>query len=334
MDNLQERFGNEKLKVGETDGGRTVYMSIEEYMAYLERDAPSDDSPLYIFDSLFADLRHRNTADKMRREAIMDELYEEDHSSSKKSKKRRRIDLPQESAVQVKAKKKESLEPLCAMLLDYQPPYYFSLDLFSFAGESSRPPHRWIVIGPKRAGTYIHTDPLGTSAWNALLTGKKRYHLPLNYPQNYVLIQNRWALFPPGTPKHLIDPPRGLPDREAVTWFSRVYPTLNKKDTGMVEIIQHPGETVFVPGGWAHVVMNLDLSLAITQNFCSPSGLERCFLKARTSRPKFTQKWVRKLPEKWRSKLDVLAQVPLLPLGSSSSSPSSTSSDSDSESDA
>lgn len=174
METLQERFSNEKLKVGETNGGRTVYMSMDEYTAYLERDAPTDDSPLYIFDSLFADRRHRNTADKMRREAIMDELYEEDPPAKKS--KRRRIELPSESVDPNLIK--ESREPLCAMLLDYQPPYYFSLDLFSFAGESSRPPYRWVVIGPKRAGTYLHIDPLGTSAWNALMSGKKRYFRP------------------------------------------------------------------------------------------------------------------------------------------------------------
>ena len=117
---------------------------------------------------------------------------------------------------------------------------------------------RWFLVGPARSGSCVHIDPLSTSAWNTVLVGRKR-----------------WVLFPPDTQKKigtLSDPnlvnnmqsailscfrsAKGvtvlLPgeDDEAVNYFTDLLPRIKKEhpDLNIIEFIQEPGQTVFVPG--------------------------------------------------------------------------------------
>jgi histone arginine demethylase JMJD6 len=94
--------------VGEDDYGNTVYVRYKHFAHYCQTEALKEDSPLYIFDSNFAERKSKSNPDRC---------------------------------------------PLASILNDYQIPPYFDQDLFKLVGESRRPPHRWIVMGPARSGT-------------------------------------------------------------------------------------------------------------------------------------------------------------------------------------
>ena len=70
------------------------------------------------------------------------------------------------------------------------------------------------MIGPKRSGSEVHQDPLGTSAWNTSVAGHKR-----------------WVMMPPmkGVTKSFV---RGEhlrkkgEDDEAIQYFDKILPRL------------------------------------------------------------------------------------------------------------
>lgn len=190
------------------------------------------------------------------------------------------------------------------ILSEYRVPCYFRDDLFGFISEARRPPYRWFLVGPERSGTTVHIDPLATNAWNSLIQGVKR-----------------WVLFPPHVPKSVIKG-KGLvrddEDDEAIHYFMYILPRIKRKamavaqaiqnqygDSSIVdspykdfccyEFTQYPGETVFVPNGWWHAVLNVTDTVAVTQNFCSERNFEKVWLKTRTGRKRMAWKLLQQL---------------------------------------
>ena len=146
-------------------------------------------------------------------------------------------------------------------------------------------------MGGRHSGSNLHTDPLGTSAWNTLLLGQKL-----------------WALFPPSTPEECLKSIRtasvgqgrcpsdssrssssdsssscsdsssrssGQEQRAedfcAAGWFVHILPHLPVEvDRHKLLFVQEEGETVFVPAGWRHAVLNLTTTVCVTQNYASP----------------------------------------------------------------
>lgn len=157
------------------------------------------------------------------------------------------------------------------LLADFTVPALFAEDLFALLG-ARRPNFRWLLVGPARAGATFHLDPHHTSAWNAVLSGSKK-----------------WVFYPPHmTPPGVYPSPDGLEVRaplSIVDWFLNFYRPGRGGPDEPLEVVQRPGELVYVPSGWWHCVLNLEPSIALTQNFVDSHNLRRvlAYLAAKPS---------------------------------------------------
>lgn len=159
--------------------------------------------------------------------------------------------------------------PTRALAETYSPPTCCRGDNL-FDGLSYRPPYRWVIIAPERSGTALHVDPLGTSAWNTLTEGLKI-----------------WAVLPAHTD---MDNSVRMP---AAQWFRDMASEAARK--GAVFLVQRAGETVFVPGGRPHVVLNLTRTVAVTENFAPRAHFDSVWRRAIVDQPQFARRWLRKL---------------------------------------
>lgn len=157
---------------------------------------------------------------------------------------------------------KEFARKAPGLLEDFSPPECFGEDLFAVLGEEERPDYRWLIAGPTRSGSFFHKDPNATSAWNAVISGSKK-----------------WVLFPPGTaPPGVHASADGADVATSVSlseWFLNFYAEASEAEEPPLECIVRAGEAIFVPSGWWHLVMNLEDSIAVTQNFCSRGNLRK-----------------------------------------------------------
>lgn len=128
---------------------------------------------------------------------------------------------------------------------DYNAPFYFRNWLERLPRKIQRKfgiTYSTIYIGPKGTGTKLHIDNRNTSAWLAMISGRKRF-----------------IFFSPDQEEFLYD--------GAVDAFN---PDLEKfplyANTNPVEVILEPGELVYFPSKWWHQVENLTDSIAISHN--------------------------------------------------------------------
>uniref|UniRef100_A0A7S1ALC0 JmjC domain-containing protein n=1 Tax=Noctiluca scintillans TaxID=2966 RepID=A0A7S1ALC0_NOCSC len=173
--------------------------------------------------------------------------------------------------------------PIRELIHDFEVPDLFPHDLLSLVNRDARPPFRWFCIGPKRSGTTVHTDPLGTAAWNAVTHGVKH-----------------WVLFEPQESRRVVKGKDFIhegEDDEAIMYYDFILPRIKRAhpEVRVYEGLQKPGDLIFVPGDWWHAVLNIEDCVAVTQNYVGPDNFDMVWKKTRKEREKLAYLWLRNM---------------------------------------
>ena len=268
---LASKFRSTSFRFSDTHG---EMLEMELYERYCRHLAIYDDSPLAIYDSQFGEAYDDGDDDDGDGDEASQQQQQQQHS------------------------------PLSQLLGQYSVPSCFSKCMFGLVHPrydsigGGRPPYRWVLVGPERSGTGLHIDPLRTNAWVTLLEGRKR-----------------WLLFPHGTPLSSMGLEEGAIVPSSSVWFAERYAAvLENWDEGTtqrpIEVLQEPGDTVFVPMGWMHVVLNLEASVAVTQNYASEFyGLREIWKDVCTHEKGFAKRLYKSLREEGSSREDLAKKI-------------------------
>ncbi|KAL7538946.1 hypothetical protein ACHAXR_008901 [Thalassiosira sp. AJA248-18] len=162
---------------------------------------------------------------------------------------------------------------------EFSIPECFSVDAMAcIDGTEYRPlPPAWLLVGVKRSGTPIHDHPL-TVAWNALLVGCKLWCcLPPDVDESALLL-------------NLHEDEEEF-DLSALEWFRQC----GELPESAKIIVQRPGEVVYLPDGWFHVVLNVETSSAISVSLALRRDLPTVLPLLMETDKDFATFWIKRL---------------------------------------
>lgn len=134
---------------------------------------------------------------------------------------------------------------------DYNLDLIDKLDIFRKMGTKHKKgflgEFRWIFIGKEKTFTGLHSDVANTSGWLGLVSGKKRFYI---FDMEETKKIDEYEIY---NGVNLLEL-----DELGISRFSELNPLV-------VDI--NPGEVIFTPSKVYHFVINLENSIAITENF-------------------------------------------------------------------
>jgi arginase family enzyme len=140
------------------------------------------------------------------------------------------------------------------LLADYCIPDFFDMDLSEQFGFQKHLLN-WIYIGEEGTGSPSHIDVGNTSAWLYVARGSKHWRFVHNDDTAACGKLGQWAdLFAPDLAR--------FKSMENIRGF---------------ELVQEPGELVWVPSGCLHAVRNLEPTIALTHNYVDLTNLDKVY---------------------------------------------------------
>lgn len=125
---------------------------------------------------------------------------------------------------------------------------------------------RFVYAGTAGSRTTLHRDVYTSYSWSSNVVGKKRWWM---FPPHTVPFLRR---FPSVTTSELV------PDITTLQSLlknppAKEYPNLAHAWEEVIVVDQAEGETIFVPSGWYHEVLNLTECVSINHNWCNAVNL-------------------------------------------------------------
>jgi len=136
----------------------------------------------------------------------------------------------------------------------YQVPDYFKSDWLNEYWQDKNDDYKFVYLGPQGSWTPFHTDVFGSYSWSANVSGYKK-----------------WIFFQPNTqPQNVYDISTLLP-QQSEDFDMKLK---SHQDLEYFEVVQGPGEVIFVPSGWYHQVLNMTDTLSINHNWFNATNIQ------------------------------------------------------------
>ncbi|KGX84577.1 cupin-like domain-containing protein [Pontibacillus litoralis] len=124
----------------------------------------------------------------------------------------------------------------------YTPPEIFTRETIRVDEKEQK--LKWFFLGSKNTATPLHQDFNSTHAWNAIIFGSKK-----------------WVFFSNEDTPYLYNGDIDMFDKEDIEKKSLI----NKANP--IYVTQYPGEIIYAPRDWWHQVVNIEPTLAVSENF-------------------------------------------------------------------